>query len=193
VKTSFVLPDELVAAVRSPRAPAFGEKLRAHYPMCFGCSETVPHGLHMVATAGEGAAVTARMQVEPRFEGGPGVIHGGILSAAFDEALGMTHWMVGCAAVTAHLEIDFAKPIPLDSELRIEAVAHGTVRRKIYTSGIAYLGDDTEPVAAAHAIYVRIDPAEHFKDSAANSGAADQFAESLARKAERRRRAESSE
>lgn len=161
--------------------------------MCFGCSDTVPHGLHIVATAGEGAELTARMQVEPRFEGGPGVIHGGILSTAFDEALGLTHWMVGMAAVTVHLEIDFAKPIPLGSELRIEAVAHGTVRRKLYTSGIAYLGDSTEPVGSAHAIYVNINPAEHFKDTYSGGGAADEFEASLARKEERRRRAELSE
>jgi acyl-coenzyme A thioesterase PaaI-like protein len=150
--------------------------------MCFGCSESVPHGLQMVAVAGEGATLTARMQVAPRFEGGPGVIHGGILSTAFDEALGLTHWIVGMIAVTVHLEVDFAKPIPLGSELRIEATAHGTVRRKLYTSGVAYLGDDTEPVGSSHAIYFSINPLEHFKESFAESGASDFYADSVARR-----------
>lgn len=181
MKTSFVLPDELVPATRSPKAPEPGERIRAHNPMCFGCSEDVPNGLHLVAIAGEGANLTARMQVETHFEGGPGVIHGGILSAAFDDAMGLTHRLVGAIAVTAHLEIDFAKPIPLGSELRIEAVTHGTIRRKLYASAVAYLGDDTEPVGSAHAIFVQIKPLEHFKSSFAESGAADFYADRIAR------------
>jgi acyl-coenzyme A thioesterase PaaI-like protein len=181
VKTTFVLPAELVPAGRSPKAPAPGEPVRAHNPMCFGCGDRSPAGLHMKAIAGEGTDVTARMQVEPRFEGGPGVIHGGILSTAFDEVMGLTHWMVGAIAVTAHLEVDFAKPIPVGSELRLEAETIGTVRRKLYSRADAYLGDDTEPVGAAHAIFVQIKPLEHFKDSFEASAAAEFYGERIAR------------
>ncbi|MFJ6094366.1 PaaI family thioesterase [Williamsia muralis] len=181
MKTTFVLPDELVPAERSAKAPAPGEVVRAHNPMCFGCGDRSEAGLHMKAIAGEGTDVTARMQVEPRFEGGPGVIHGGILSTAFDEVMGLTHWMVGAIAVTAHLEIDFAKPIPVGSELRLEAETVGTIRRKLYSRAVAYLGDDTEPVGAAHAIFVQIKPLEHFKDSFEASGAAEFYGERIAR------------
>jgi acyl-coenzyme A thioesterase PaaI-like protein len=182
VKTSFVLPDELVPAIRSPKAPPPGESVRAHNPMCFGCGEQSESGLHVVAIAGEGTNATVRMQVAKRFEGGPGTIHGGILSTAFDEAMGLTHYIVGEVAVTAHLEIDFATPIPLGSELRIEAETVGTVRRKLYSRAVAYLGDGTEPVAAAHAIFVIIKPLEHYKDSFAVSGAAEFYSEAVARK-----------
>ncbi len=127
----------------------------------------------MVAIAGDDANVTARMQVQPRFEGGPGVIHGGILSSAFDEAMVLTHLMVGAIAVTVHLEIDFAAPIPLGSELRIEAETIGTVRRKLYCRAVAYLGDGTEPVGRSHAIFVTIKPLEHYGDSFAVGGPVD--------------------
>lgn len=177
-----MVPDELVPAMRSPKAPAPGEPVRQHNPMCFGCGEESQGGLHLKAIAGEGANVTARMPVEPRFEGGPGVIHGGILASALDDAMGLTQWMVSSIAVTAHLEIDYAKPIPLGSELRIEAEALGTVRKKLYCRAVAYLGDDPEPVGAAHAIFVLIKPLEHFKESFAASGAADQYAESIERR-----------
>lgn len=136
----------------------------------------------MVAVAGANANVTARMQVEPSFEGGPGVIHGGILSSAFDEAMGLTHRMVGAIAVTVHLEIDFAKPIPLGVELRIEAETVGSVRRKLYCRAVAYLGNDTEPVGQAHAIFVTIKPLDHYRDTFADSGAADFYADRIARK-----------
>jgi acyl-coenzyme A thioesterase PaaI-like protein len=149
--------------------------------MCFGCGEEAAGGLHMVAIAGENANVTARMQVEPRFEGGPGVIHGGILSSAFDEAMGLTHRMIGTVAVTVHLEIDFAAPIPLGTELRIEAETVGSVRRKLYCRATAYLGDATEPVGMAHAIFVTIKPLEHYRDSFAASGAADFYNDRIAR------------
>lgn len=182
MKTSFVLPDDLVPAERSPKAPAAGGPVRAHNPMCFGCGKDAPAGLHLTAVAGEGVDITARMQVEPRFEGGPGVIHGGILSSAFDEAMGLAQWMVGAIAVTAHLEIDFAKPIPIGSELRIEAECIGEVRRKLYTRAVAYLGDDSEPVGAAHALFIKIKPLEHYRDSFAASGAADFYADKVARR-----------
>jgi acyl-coenzyme A thioesterase PaaI-like protein len=181
VKTSFVLPDELVPVSRSPKAPAPGEAVPAHGPSCFGCGDQVPAGLHLTAVAGEGVGITAHMEVEPRFEGGPGVIHGGILSAVFDEAMGLSHRMVGAIAVTVHLEIDFAAPIPLGHELRVEAESLGTVRKKLYSHAVAYLGEGTEPVAAAHAIFVQIKPLEHFKDSFDASGAKDFYSERIAR------------
>jgi acyl-coenzyme A thioesterase PaaI-like protein len=181
VKTSFVLPDDLVPVKRSPKAPAPGEPVPVHSPTCFGCGDRVPAGLHMTATAGEDVAITARVQVKPHFEGGPGVIHGGILASVFDEAMGLSHRMVGAIAVTVHLEIDFATPIPLDRELRVEAESLGTVRKKLYSHAVAYLGDDDIPVAAAHAIFVQIKPLEHFKDSFEASGAADFYSERIAR------------
>lgn len=150
--------------------------------MCFGCGEQAATGLRMVTIAGEGVDVTARMQVETRFEGGPGVIHGGILSTAFDEAMGLAQWMVGVIAVTAHLEIDFAKPIPIGSELRIEAECVGEVGRKLYTRAFAYLGDGSDAVGAAHALFVTIKPLEHYRDSFAVSGAADFYADKIARR-----------
>lgn len=118
----------------------------------------------MVLTAGEGVTVSAQMVVEPWMQGGPGVIHGGVLTAAFDEALGNAPLLIGSLAVTVHLEIDFAKPIPLGSTLRFESTVDGVAGRKVYVTGQAWIEETDTPVAAAHGIFVVIDPRRHYAD-----------------------------
>ena len=89
--------------------------------------------------AGNGLEVTGRLEVAKKYQGGPGVIHGGILSTAFDEAQGMACMALGSPVVTGHLEIDFARPIPLGSVLEFRARIDGVVRRKVYTSAEAVI------------------------------------------------------
>ena len=103
-------------------------------------------------------------------EGGPGLIHGGILSAAFDEVMGTTALLIGVPVVTGHLEIDYARPIPIDSSLRFTADVLGRQRRKVYLSAAAHIvGDAGElpvgPVATSRALFIGIDPREHFAKS----------------------------
>ncbi len=91
--------------------------------------------------AGEGFTVEAKMPVEQWMEGGPGVIHGGILSSALDDVMGMTPRLLGPPGVTVHLQVDFLQPIPVGKTLHIRAEILGRQRRKIYTEGVAHLGD----------------------------------------------------
>ena len=46
---------------------------------------------------------------------------------------------LGSPVVTGHLEIDFARPIPLGSVLEFRARIDGVVRRKVYTSAEAVI------------------------------------------------------
>ena len=64
-ETSLVPPDDAVAPVRHPEAPAPGTPLGAHYDHCFGCGQALPHGLHLQAHAGEGVSVTAAPYASP--------------------------------------------------------------------------------------------------------------------------------
>lgn len=181
MKTSFVVPTDLDPVERHPKAAAPGDPMRMHNPMCFGCGEQSPHGLHLEMFAGEGFSVTARMEVEQRFEGGPGVIHGGVLSTAFDDVMGMAPLLVGPSAVTVHLEVDYLRPIPVGRTLHLRATLLGRQRRKLYTEGVAHLGDADEPVASAHAIFVSINAREHFADHLENSAMAEEHRRRLTR------------
>ncbi|WP_018178363.1 PaaI family thioesterase [Jongsikchunia kroppenstedtii] len=173
MKSSFIVPADAVPPTRHERAAAPGEQIRPHNPTCFGCGPESPTGLHMTAVAGDRIDCSATFTVEPKFEGGPGVIHGGILSTAFDEAMGLCLKLMRVIAVTAHLEIDFAKPILLGTELRFESEVLGQVGRKLYSQSIAYSGD--VEVARAHALFITVQPERHFKDSYALSQRADHY------------------
>ncbi|QKT08447.1 PaaI family thioesterase [Gordonia sp. X0973] len=172
VRTPFAIPDDLESVSRHPKARRPGEAMRYHHALCYGCGDDAVNGLHVTVTAGEGVASTATMQVRSWMEGGPGVIHGGILSAAFDEVMGTTALLIGVPVVTGHLEIDFMRPIPIESSLRFTAEVLGRDRRKIYTRAAAFVdGPETaaEPVATSRALFIGIDPREHFASHVANS------------------------
>ncbi len=179
--SSFAVPDELDVLERHPKTSKPGEPMRRHNQSCFGCGEDSPRGLHLTVFAGEGFTVDAQMPVEQWMEGGPGVIHGGILSSAFDDVMGMLPRLIGPAAVTVHLQVDFLKPIPVGRTLHIHASIMGKQRRKIYAEAVAHLGDPERPVAQAHAVFVTIDAREHFAEHIDNSAKAQEYRERMDR------------
>ncbi|MGC4934265.1 PaaI family thioesterase [Gordonia sp. DT30] len=180
-RPGFAVPDDLDPLTRHPKAVAPGAQIRMHNPMCLGCGEDAPRGLHLVVRAGEGFTVETEMDVEPWMEGGPGVIHGGVLSTAFDEVMGTAPLLVGPSAVTVHLEVDFLAPVPVGSRLQLTARLLGRQRRKIYVEATAHIGDPDSPVAVGHSIFVTINPREHFAEHVDNSQMAEEYKQRLAR------------
>ncbi|MBM7366018.1 PaaI family thioesterase [Gordonia hydrophobica] len=164
MKTSFVLPTGIEPLTRHPNATRPGQKIDLHHSMCYGCGADAEVGLRIAVTAGEGLTATATMQVENWMQGGPGVIHGGVLSGAFDEVMGTVPLLLRRPVVTGHLAIDYAKPIPLGSTVHFGCEIIGGIGRKIYTRSYAHLGDPDAPVAGAHALFIVIDLEQHFAD-----------------------------
>jgi len=151
---------------RHELAPVAGSKIPSHFGHCFGCGELHPTGLHLVAYAGEGLNITAEFTVNENHQGAPGLAHGGLLSLAFDEALGKLMWLLRSPAVTGRLETDFSKPVPMGSTLHITAEITGQVNRKVYTSAIGRLNSaDGEIAVRAAALYIIV-PMDHFMNSA---------------------------
>ncbi|MEY3098759.1 MAG: hypothetical protein RIS32_550, partial [Actinomycetota bacterium] len=60
-------------------------------------------------------SITAQFTVTDLHQGAPGLAHGGLLSCAFDEALGKLMWLVREPAVTGKLETSFLAPVPVGS------------------------------------------------------------------------------
>ena len=79
---------------RHPLAPKPGEEIPSHLNMCFGCGSDHPTGLHMKSIAGEGLTATCEFTVTEMHQGAPGLAHGGLLSLAFDEALGKLMYLL---------------------------------------------------------------------------------------------------
>jgi len=159
-------PEGSIIPERHPEAPATGSKIPSHFAHCFGCGEKHPTGLHLVAHVGNAMDITAEFVVSENHQGAPGLAHGGLLSLAFDEALGKLMWLLRAPAVTARLETDFLKPVPMGSKLYITAEITGQVSRKVYCSAIGRLNSPDGDIAVrAAALYVIV-PMSHFLQNA---------------------------
>lgn len=156
------VPPEAESVHRGPGAPAAGEIIDSHYLMCFACGRDHPSGLHLRVTAGDDVSVTGELVIGEHHQGAPGLAHGGVIATAMDEMMGSLQILIRTPAVTAHLETDFRRPVPVSTMLTIEATAKGRVGRKVYCEAVATADGDV--VATASAIFVQV-PVEHFTTS----------------------------
>ena len=159
-------PAGAVIPERHPKSPATGSVIPSHFKHCFGCGELHPTGLHLVAHVGQGLDITAQFTVTENHQGAPGLAHGGLLSLAFDEALGKLMWLLRAPAVTARLETDFLRPVPMGSVLYISASITGQVGRKVYSEAIGRLDGPEGDIAVRAASLFVIVPMKHFLENA---------------------------
>lgn len=130
-----------------------------HLPNCFGCGSenqtrlgVVPHYV--------GDKVVAELEFHPRFEGGPGLAHGGAIAAFFDDLIGFVSMAHQRPAVTARLEVNYLTPIPLGMKVRGEAWLSGIEGRKLSTEAAGYRPDG-EVVVEVSGLFVQVG-VEHF-------------------------------
>jgi acyl-coenzyme A thioesterase PaaI-like protein len=97
-------------------------------------------------------------------QGAPGLAHGGLLSSAMDEILGMLGHVTRMACVTARLEVDFRRPVPVGTVLHLAARVDGVAGRKLYGSAEGRLGGADGLVAVrAKGLFVQV-PLAHFAE-----------------------------
>ena len=155
-------PADAELPLRSPTAPAPGERIPSHYTKCYGCGSDHPTGLHLTLYAGEGLSLYGTFTVTDLHQGAPGLAHGGLLTTAFDDALGSLNWLLSSPSVTGRLEVDFRRPVPVGSTLHIEAAVVGVKGRKIFSRAVGRLDAPDGPVAlTAASLFVQV-PVEHF-------------------------------
>ncbi|SQD97323.1 MULTISPECIES: PaaI family thioesterase [unclassified Parafrankia] len=156
------LPPDLTVPERHPEAPAAGVELPSHYVRCFGCGSGEPDGLHLRAFAGPGLTLQARFDVTEHHQGAPGLGHGGLLTCALDETLGLLSHLTRTSRVTARLETDFRRPVPVGSTLFIDARVDGVSGRKSYVSAEGRLDTADGPVAVqVRGVFVEV-TLQHF-------------------------------
>ena len=155
-------PPDAVLPERNPNAPAPGQTIPTHYSRCYVCGDDHPTGLGLRVVAGEGLTLNGEFTVTEHHQGAPGLAHGGLLTAAFDDALGSLNWLLSAPAVTGRLETDFRRPVPVGSTLHIRAEVVGVKGRKVFTRAVGRLGTPDGPVAlTAAALFIQV-PIEHF-------------------------------
>lgn len=97
----------------------------------------------------------------PAFEGPPACVHGGFISAAFDEVLGYVYSLTGNPGMTARLTVNYKRPTPLNTELHFKAQIDRVDGRKTYVSGKVFAEDRL--TASADALFLNIS-AERLSD-----------------------------
>jgi len=150
---------------RAPQAPRPGDAIASHYPMCVGCGDDHPAGLHIRLWAGEGMSIAGQVTIDRNHQGAPGIAHGGLLSTVMDEALGAVNYLLWKPSVTIRLEVQFLRPVPVGSVLDVQAELLGVSGRKVFARGSA--GVDVagvqHPAVIAEGLFLHV-PLEHFAE-----------------------------
>lgn len=158
---SLSLPEGALRPAAHPDTPPPGTELPPHYAGCFGCGH-LEGGMRMRFVVEDDLTVASTFPVERHHQGAPGIAHGGVVSAAFDEALGLLAVHHREPAVTASLQTQFRRPVPVGSVLHLRARIVGREGRKIWCTGEARLDAPDGPLAAdATALFVVV-PVAHF-------------------------------
>jgi len=124
-----------------------------YHPMSLvgGSAHPISPQLH---TTSSGDGVEGTVVLGPAYEGGPGLVHGGILSLLFDHAMGQAVFVTGHSAMTVSLEVRYLAPTPLNVPITVRARVSGRERRKVFvTSETTVAGRVT---AEASGVFVQL-------------------------------------
>jgi acyl-coenzyme A thioesterase PaaI-like protein len=143
-----------------------------HDPSCWGCGDN-PNGLRLPLPAAEGLTeYEAYFSFDERHQGGPGLVHGGLVSAALDEACGLLATWYRFPTVTARMFVRFRKPVPINTELLLRARVDDGRGRRIRTTGSITDGDNVLAEARVALLHV---PLAHFLATPEGRAAARRF------------------
>lgn len=125
-----------------------------HTPYCWGCGKEAEQGLGLRPEL-DGSMIHADLEFARRFEGGPGTVHGGAISAFVDDLLGYVPVAYGSPGVTARLDTNFIAPVPMGVTVSGLAWMARVEERKMWAEGtIEYEG---EVLVEALALFIAID------------------------------------
>jgi uncharacterized protein (TIGR00369 family) len=83
----------------------------------------------------EGQSLTVRFPVKTRYQNPLGMMQGGMITAAIDNAYGPLSFMVGPPSVTTHMHTEFVKAVtPDNAHIDVEARVVEITRRLLYLS-----------------------------------------------------------
>jgi uncharacterized protein (TIGR00369 family) len=103
---------------------------------CFGCGGANDEGMKLTFDQDHaGRRIVGKFTMGPRYQGGGGMLHGGIIAVLLDEAMGKVCRFRNLRAVTAEMNIDFVKPIRVDQEITVEAFETAYRGRNLFQWG----------------------------------------------------------
>ncbi len=100
---------------------------------CFGCGPANPAGLHLEFLLAEDGSIVCLPTISADFEGPSGYLHGGIIATLLDETMSKSVRAVGRTAVTCQLEVEYLRPVPSATPIRLEGRVVRSEGRKHWT------------------------------------------------------------
>ena len=148
-----------------------------HDPECWGCGDN-PNGIRLPLPAEEGAtSYQASFAFDHRHQGGPGIVHGGLVGAALDEACGLLATWHRFPSVTARIFVRFRRPVAINRELLVRARVTRDRGRRTHVD--AQLLEHDEILAEARGGFLHV-PLEHFLVTPEGRAAGEQWRRRLA-------------
>lgn len=130
---------------------------------CFACGKDNPAGMHLKFVFDPGRKrFISKFRLSKRFTGPPGHCHGGIIATILDDAMSKLSKLHDVIAATAELKIEYLKPVPLHTPLRVEA--YELQRRGRTMIRHAEIIDQQErTLAKGRGVFVIINPKQVFR------------------------------
>lgn len=128
------------------RAIAVQDTYGERFQHCWGCGPKNDLGMHLKTYPSvEGTSCISRIKVDPQYTGGvPANLFGGMIAVIFDchgtasaawfshheKGLNLTPEAVIGRFITAHLEVDYLSPTPIDDEIIVTSTLEELGSRK---------------------------------------------------------------
>lgn len=122
---------------------------------CFGCGPENPVGMRLKFEIAPDKTVACSARVSDQYEGPPGYLHGGIIATLLDEAMSKANRAQGVTAMTRQMQVEYLRPVPSGSAIRIEGRVIRSEGRKHWTE--AAIRDAVGTILAqASALFIAI-------------------------------------
>ncbi|HEY3902920.1 MAG TPA: PaaI family thioesterase [Streptosporangiaceae bacterium] len=155
MKAATAAIDELTArlstsTVRTDQSVASGS-YRAHMSLVGGLSHPIAPQLQMEV---DGDTARGEVAIGAVFQGGPGLVHGGILALLIDHAMGNVAAGPERPAMTVRLTMRYLRPTPLGVPLAVTVRLDKTEGRRLHLT--AEISANGEVTVEADAIFLKL-------------------------------------
>ena len=120
---------------------------------CFACGSLNTHGIQLELHAGDGRCWT-ELELDRRFEGWEGIAHGGIVTTILDEVMAWALVDNDAWGVTARMQVEFKRPVPIGRRIRGEGRVVEVRRRIIRAQGVLLDARDGTVLATAEGTFM---------------------------------------
>ena len=120
---------------------------------CFACGSLTRNGLGLLHHVEPGRSWT-ELTLDRRFEGWEGIAHGGIVSTILDEVMAWALVDNDSWGVTARMQVEFKRPVPIGRRIRGEGRVVDVRRRIVRAAGVLLDATDGTVLATADGTFV---------------------------------------